>query len=318
MTYFVTEVRVADWEAARSVAQVLRGFVFRGQEDAAWPLTPSLERAAERYGLGTTRTRFVVLQMLHEFQQRARLLLPAVPDASDVTAWLALLQHHGAPTPLLDLTRSFYVAAFFAVERARDDAAVWALNADFMAGKYLERIDPRINHPFRPPIDDAGFRSAFERSLLKGEFLDLVVPLVPSEMTERVAIQQGLFVASISEKLPFAEALARTFSVAPELIQETRVMEFRGSEDEASLFTASRESALTKVVIDRLAHKDALDDLRSMNVTAATLFPGLDGYARSLDYWVRSDQLAAVEERVIQRLVDQVVDTKKSNEKVTR
>jgi hypothetical protein len=196
------------------------------------------------------------------------------------------------------------VAAFFAAERARADGAVWALNGNVVATKSLKKISPSHAHPFTTPFEiDPILRNALRRSLLEGDFHDLVVPVVPAEATERLAIQQGLFVASVSEKLPFEASLARTFAIDPAHAGDARVIEFRGRDDEDALFAASRESVLTKVVIERRVHKDALDDLRSMNVTAATLFPGLDGYARSLDYWVRSDQLPSADEEMIRRLV---------------
>src|SRR5258708_2534382 len=39
------------------------------------------------------------------------------------------MQHHGCPTRLLDCTYSVYVAAYFALERAEGDCAVWGLDA---------------------------------------------------------------------------------------------------------------------------------------------------------------------------------------------
>jgi len=38
------------------------------------------------------------------------------------------MQHHGAPTRLIDFTWSPYVAAFFALERTLADGVVWAIN----------------------------------------------------------------------------------------------------------------------------------------------------------------------------------------------
>jgi len=38
------------------------------------------------------------------------------------------MQHHGAPTRLLDFTYSFYIAAYFALEESEKDCAIWALN----------------------------------------------------------------------------------------------------------------------------------------------------------------------------------------------
>jgi hypothetical protein len=42
-----------------------------------------------------------------------------------------------------------------------------------------------------------------------------------------------------------------------------------------------------KVVLPKKIHTDALFDLADMNITATTLFPGLDGYAQSLRHYLR-------------------------------
>jgi hypothetical protein len=121
------QVRVDRWEDALALGKGLAGHVFRGQLDAKWLLSTTLERAARRYGFpeGALRNREIVL--LNNFQRRAHHYIDDPPELDDRLEWLALMQHHGAPTRLLDFSHSFYVAAFFSMESAEQNAAVWAL-----------------------------------------------------------------------------------------------------------------------------------------------------------------------------------------------
>ena len=66
--------------------------------------------------------------MLRKFRGFAHHYLLCRPDGGDLLEWRALMQHHGAPTKLLDCTYSFPVAAYFAAREADTDFAIWASN----------------------------------------------------------------------------------------------------------------------------------------------------------------------------------------------
>jgi hypothetical protein len=64
------------------------------------------------------------------------------PEPDDDFQWLALMQHHGAPTRLIDFTWSPYVAAFFALERTLTDGVVWAMNPGAIDSSRADRPAP--------------------------------------------------------------------------------------------------------------------------------------------------------------------------------
>jgi hypothetical protein len=91
--------------------------------------------------------------------------------------WLALAQHHGLPTRLMDWTRNPLVAAYFAVEKEHNgDSVIWV---------YRERHF----------INTDSWPDPFERREV-GRF-------IPNHVTRRITAQMGVFTFHPVWELPF-------------------------------------------------------------------------------------------------------------------
>ena len=93
------------------------------------------------------------LYILKLFRQRSLPYLPSNPSSK--LEWLALGQHHGLPTRLLDWTRNPLVALYFAVaENIKDDGAIYCLSnvayldADKVDSPFALKTARRISPPF--------------------------------------------------------------------------------------------------------------------------------------------------------------------------
>ena len=147
-TYHV--FRLESWEAFLNlvIQPPYSNWAFRGERDERWPLYSSLSRYLQNFGVAPKAWPEQERRILRIFKRKAHQFLEKPPEPDDDFQWLALMQHHGAPTRLIDFTWSPYVAAFFALERTLNDGVVWAMNPsciDSSRASKPVRMDPRAN-----------------------------------------------------------------------------------------------------------------------------------------------------------------------------
>lgn len=206
----IYERRLKDWTEFDQLAQShgFREWIYRGQTDASCQLKSSLFRAFENT-LAITKAasgkqkrlarRSHEQVALRKFMSAAHQFDVALPKDKDPLEWLAVMQHYGAPTRLLDATFSPYTAAFFALRHGIGDAAIYCVQA-------------RIFEEY-----DAGFFKDFKavyRKLLDEDHDDIMYAYEPKYTTPRLLAQQGLFLVAGSLLVSHQEII-ETYGLQP-------------------------------------------------------------------------------------------------------
>jgi len=139
-------------------------WLFRGQR-ADWSMLPKLARLTPRESHLADEQ-----DMVREFRRNVREFVPTVP-AND---WelLALAQHHGMATRLLDWTLSPLVALWFAVEKPAEDTSMNGVVYMF------EYKDDDL-------VDDYRTKSPFDQNQ--------TLFYIPQSVTGRIRVQRGYF-----------------------------------------------------------------------------------------------------------------------------
>lgn len=152
-------------------------WIFRGHEDASYKLQPTIARAKHTAESIEEFERSI----FRMFRRNAIQHLPARPMNN--FEWLALAQHHGLPTRLLDWSYNPLVALYFSVRASEEcDGEVCCLKADKrMAESIYESQDP------------FGLHKTFK--------------FVPHIVTPRLFAQEGLFTIHNNPRVPLEENL---------------------------------------------------------------------------------------------------------------
>lgn len=282
----VLTLRLNTWREARILADELTGWRFRGQLDASWMLSTVLERSGQRQETSPSLSK-IEQEIIEEFKRRAHHFLPAPPPLENLIEWMALIQHFGGPTRLLDFTRSFYVAAFFAVERASAESAIWCVNHDALleAVRRLIGIKETDESVWQVPHRTGAVLQKLLKQQQQGSFrgFPFILEVQPFRLNERLAVQQGIFLCPLVVEIPFIQSLTQTFALPPSAFADATAEAYNTVIHTGKML---KETSVIKLVLPLTIRRDVLRDLWNMNVTAATLFPGLDGFARSLHYYL--------------------------------
>jgi len=227
-------------------------YLMRGQAVESWPLKPSLLR---HFPPEVTPTQALAVEEygLHEFRSQAHLhltseALPGNLPKAPPTEWWALMQHHNAPTRLLDWSLSPYVAAYFAVER--DLAKPGAI--------FVVHTRP-LDLLFRTEFTDGRLR---DENLRDPKAPAVLMTWAPRKRSDRFVAQQGYF----------------TFSVNILGVHDDLIEAVCG----AARVKRPKTLLYEKWVIPPTLKLEFLRKLRAMNIAAHSLFPGIDGLGRSL------------------------------------
>jgi hypothetical protein len=220
-------------------------FAFRGLEDAAHDLSNSLTRLSAR----ESKADRLEQALLRNFRKYAH--GHADPGMDSIWHWLAVAQHHGLPTRLLDWTYSPLVALHFATSDPATfgrDGVVWSVNfveANKRLPTRLRRLlEQEHSETFTVEMLD---RFPSLRAFDKLARTPFVIFLEPPSLDVRILNQFALFSLMPGPSSDLGEWLARH----PKLCR--------------------------RVIVPAELKWEVRDKLDQSNITERTLFPGLDG-----------------------------------------
>lgn len=252
--------RVSSWkelvDCEVNLDSISQEWIFRGHSQTSWSLDSTLERACTAHAINKDKIAEIEEDLLIDYWRYYDLHSVAPPPGdNDTLAWLSLMRHYGAPTRLTDFTRSLFIAAYFALEDAQGESAIWAISKTWLTKCTHDLIGKMGDKTL---LEDWGNRvgDAFDRIFFRFPPERFVSAASPAKMHERLAIQQSIFLCPGDVSATFLDNL--------------RAMEGCAQNVRAIVLSAGP------------ARQEILLKLMRIGIDRSSLFPGLEGFAQSM------------------------------------
>lgn len=227
--------------------------VFRGQREAQWPLESSMTRTLKAnprlVRFGASAEQFTIRQ----FTKNAHLYDEAFQHFKSCEfATLTYIQHHGAPTRLLDLTSSKFIALFFAFDgidlsTGSKYARIWYFKPSEVSKKTKELAGIPDDY------DISADPGKTWTDHIKGNGKDALFVMTPDVNSRRSHIQSGSFICSGNIQKSIHE-----------------------------IYEAEYKSLINFVDINKTLYEDVSNLLREVNLSHSTLYGGIDSYSKDI------------------------------------
>lgn len=239
-------------------------YVWRGQRCEDWGLVPTIDRLIQNRKVSRINHYDFQKQHLENFKLAARGRRGTNPtQINDENDWWALGQHHGLATPLLDWTKSPFVAAFFAfIETDTPQTphrAIFALHQptiERVASIKCDEINEQRRKQREESIKTGKPLSGLSAVMANDEAPPELIFIRPfSDENQRLLNQNGLFTRSMTSK-PIESWVSN------------------------SHLPNDNDMTLIKFLIPDTEREKCLQTLNRMNINPLSLFPDLSGASR--------------------------------------
>lgn len=211
---------------------------YRGQDDASWKLIPGICRPGANAA--------AEIATIKRFKQSAAPYITQRP--SEEWEWIFLMQHHRAPTRLLDWSESALIGLYFAVQNSYfddKDAVVWCL-------------DPIALNA------ESGHRKSFELDILAFGVDNALNDYLPENINERVSRLRPIAAIGPRNSARMV-AQSGTFTV---IHAEPTPIEDVGNKQH-----------IWRFIIPAIHRKEIREELKLLGISEHSVFPDLDRVA---------------------------------------